>query len=135
MTISSAVQIEAFEPAMVRVPEGWFSMGCDTGRDDEKPVHRVWVDAFELAAYQVTNEEYARFLAANHHPPPKCWSDPAFSSPKLPVVAVSWHEAEKYCEWLSGLTGKFYRLPTEAEWERAARGGVEGALYSWGNEP
>ncbi|HET9377003.1 MAG TPA: SUMF1/EgtB/PvdO family nonheme iron enzyme, partial [Chthoniobacterales bacterium] len=47
----------------------------------------------------------------------------------------SWHEAEKYCEWLSGLTGKFYRLPTEAEWERAARGGVEGALYSWGNEP
>lgn len=135
MTISSEIQVEAIEPTMIPVPEGWFLMGCDTGRDDEKPVHRVWVDAFELAACQVTNEEYGRFLAARRHPTPKCWSDPAFSSPRLPVVAVSWHEAANYCEWLSGLTGKLYRLPSEAEWERAARGGVEGSLYSWGNEP
>ena len=120
---------------MVGVPEGWFSMGCDAGRDDEKPVHRVWVDAFELAACQVTNEEYARFIAAKRHPAPKGWSDSAFSAPKLPVVAVAWHEAASYCEWLSSLTCKLYRLPTEAEWERAARGGAEGSLYSWGNEP
>ncbi|HXJ17162.1 MAG TPA: SUMF1/EgtB/PvdO family nonheme iron enzyme [Candidatus Polarisedimenticolia bacterium] len=128
-------QIEAIEPVMVRVPEGWFWMGCETGRDDEKPVHRVWVDAFELAACQLTNEEYARFLGAMHHPPPLCWKDPNFSDPKMPVVAVSWREAVGYCEWLSRATGKSYRLPSEAEWERAARGGAEHLLYPWGDAP
>src|SRR5713101_7170932 len=58
MATSSMAQTEAIEPVMVRIPEGWFGMGCKSGRDDEKPVHRVWVDAFELAAYQVTNAEY-----------------------------------------------------------------------------
>jgi len=66
-------------------------MGCEIGRDDEKPVHRVWVDPFELAAYQVTNEDYACFLAAKNYPPPLCWNDPNFSHPKMPVVATSWH--------------------------------------------
>jgi formylglycine-generating enzyme required for sulfatase activity len=56
MAASLTERIEAIEPVMVRVPRGWFWMGCETGRDDEKPLHRVWVDAFELAAYQVTNE-------------------------------------------------------------------------------
>ena len=102
---------------MVRVPEGWFGMGCERGRDDEKPVHRVWVDAFELAAYQVTNAEYGCFLAAMSCAPPPCWSDPNFHDPQMPVVAVSWHQAADYCEWLSGATGKRYRLPSEAEWE------------------
>ena len=57
------VRTEAIEPTMVRVPEGWFEMGCGHGRDDEKPVHRVWVDGFEIGAYQATNAEYARFVA------------------------------------------------------------------------
>ena len=121
------------EPEMVRIPEGWFRMGCESGRDDEKPVHRVWVDGFGLAAYQVTNEEYGRFLAATGCAPPRCWSDANFQHPKMPVVAVSWHEAASYCEWLSGVSGKRYRLPSEAEWERAARGGAEGFLYPWGD--
>ena len=56
MTASLTARIEPLEPLMVRVPGGWFWMGCEIGRDDEKPVHRVWVDAFELAVYQVTNE-------------------------------------------------------------------------------
>jgi len=123
------------EPAMVRIPEGWFWMGCQTGRDDERPAHHVWIDAFELAAYQVTNADYARFLAATHHPEPLFWEDPNFDHPQQPVVAPSWFDAVAYCEWLSKMTGRRYRLPTEAEWERAARGGVEGKLYPWGDAP
>ena len=119
---------------MVRVPAGWFRMGCEIGRDDEKPEHRVWVDAFELGAYQITNSQYARYLAATRHPEPPSWNDPSFNSPDLPVVAVSWHDAVGYCEWLTRLTARPFRLPSEAEWERAARGGIEGALYSWGND-
>jgi formylglycine-generating enzyme required for sulfatase activity len=118
---------------MARIPEGWFGMGCENGRDDEKPVHRVWVEAFDLGAHQVTNAEYACFLASTKAQEPTCWKDANFNHPKMPVVAVSWHEAAAYCEWLSGATGKRYRLPTEAEWERAARGGAEGLLYPWGD--
>jgi sulfatase modifying factor 1 len=135
MDVSPSARIEAIEPVMVRIPEGWFSMGCENGRDDEKPVHRAWVDAFELAIYQVTNEEYACFLAAMNYPEPPYWDDPSFNHPKMPVVALSWHEAETYCEWLSRATRKPYRLPSEAEWERAARGDAEGSLYSWGDTP
>lgn len=126
-------KIKIIEPVMANIPEGWFSMGCEIGRDDEKPVHRVWVDAFEFAAYQVTNEEYACFIAATHYPLPLCWDDPRFNHSKMPVVATSWHDAVNYCGWLGSSTGKAYRLPTEAEWERAARGGVEQLLYPWGD--
>ena len=135
MAASLTARIEASEPVMVRVPGGWFWMGCEIGRDDEKPLHRVWVDAFELAAYQVTNEEYACFLDAMSYPRPFCWNDPNFNHPKMPVVAISWHEAASYCEWLSRATSQSYRLPSEAEWERAARGGAEGSLYPWGDTP
>src|SRR5260370_1254824 len=131
----SGAQTEAIEPVMVRIPAGWFGMGCESGRDDEKPVHRVWVDAFELAAFQVTNAEYGRFLAATNCAPPPCWTEENFNDPKMPVVAVSWHEAASYCEWLSGATGKRYSLPSEAEWERAARGGGEDFLYPAGDAP
>lgn len=121
------------ESVMRTIPEGWFKMGCDAGRDDEKPTHRVWVDAFEIAAFQTTNAEYARFLENTRHPPPSLWDDPNFKNPEQPVVAVSWLDAVAYCDWLSGTLGKKYRLPTEAEWERAARGGVEGEMFPWGN--
>jgi formylglycine-generating enzyme len=121
------------EPVMVRIPEGWFGMGCASGRDDEKPVHRVWVEAFELAIYQVTNAEYGCFLAVTGAVAPKHFRDANFDDPRMPVVAVSWDEAARYCEWLSGAAGKLYRLPTEAEWERAARGAEEGLLYPWGD--
>jgi formylglycine-generating enzyme required for sulfatase activity len=120
-------------PVMRRIPEGWFTMGCDAGRDDEKPAHRVWVDAFELATFQTTNAEYACFLHDTRHPAPLLWDDPNFNNPEKPVVAVSWFDALAYCKWLSRTYGKQYRLPTEAEWERAARGGVEGETFPWGN--
>jgi formylglycine-generating enzyme required for sulfatase activity len=122
-------------PALVRIPAGWFLMGCDSAQDNEKPVHRVWVDEFLLAARQVTNADYGRFLLDIAILPPPFWSDPAFNHAEQPVVGVSWHEAVHYCEWLSTRSGEKFRLPSEAEWERAARGGREGALYPWGDTP
>ena len=123
------------EPPCVRIPGGYFLMGCDQGRDEERPVHRVWVDEFLLGVFPVRNLDYQLFLEATAHPAPPLWSHPDFSHPDQPVAAVSWFEAVKYCEWLSAVSGKQYRLPAEAEWERAARAGLEGALYIWGNEP
>jgi formylglycine-generating enzyme required for sulfatase activity len=131
---------EQYVPALVRIPAGWFLMGCDTGQDNEKPVHRVWVDEFLLGAYQVTNTDYGPFLRDTKTLPPPFWSDPAFHHPEQPVVGVSWHEAVRYCEWLSACTGRTttarkFRLPTEAEWERAARGDREGALFPLDDAP
>lgn len=110
-------------------------MGCEQSRDEERPVHRVWIDSFEMAICQVSNREFAAFTQATGHPPPPNWSLPGFDDPEHPVVAVSWVDAQKYCEWLAEITGRNYRLPTEAEWERAARGGEEGRLYPWGDDP
>jgi len=120
---------------MVCIPEGWFLMGGEVGQDNERPVHRVWIDAFELAACQVTNADYACFLAVTNHRRPLHWNDPNLSYPEQPIVAPSWFDAVAYCEWLSAQTGRPYRLPTEAEWERAARGGFEQKLFPWGDEP
>jgi formylglycine-generating enzyme len=123
------------KPACAAVPAGYFQMGCEQGRDEEKPVHRAWVDAFEMAVYQVRNRDFACFLEAAGNAAPPQWNDPDFSDPDQPVVSVSWFEAAAYCEWLSEMCRRRFRLPTEAEWERAARGGAEGALYVWGDEP
>lgn len=109
-------------------------MGSEGGPTGEGPVHRVWLDSFAMAATQVTVEEYARFLDATGSAPPPCWGDPNFSHPRQPVVAVSWFDAVAYCAWLSSMTGSPFRLPTEAEWERAARGGAEGMSFPWGDE-
>jgi formylglycine-generating enzyme required for sulfatase activity len=106
----------------------WFLMGSHDGAENERPVHRVWVDMFEIAAHPVTNAEYARFAL------PPLGDDPLFNHPQQPVVSVSWNDAVRYCEWLSDLTGRRFRLPTEAEWECAARGGAEGMRYPWGDD-
>jgi sulfatase modifying factor 1 len=133
--MSSHLVAGALAFGMVTIPEGWFLMGSETGQDNERPVHRVWVDAFLLAACQVTNSDYAQFLAASDAPVPPSWNDANLNRARQPVVSVSWFEAVRYCEWLSSLHGKPYRLPSEAEWERAARGGVEGELFPWGDSP
>jgi len=133
--IALSANTQSLKPTLVRIPEGWFMMGSEAGRDNERPVHRVWVDAFDLAACQVTNADYRHFLGATGGSPPPFWDDPNFNQPDQPVVAVSWFEAVRYCEWLSSVTERKYRLPTEAEWERAARGGTEGRLYPWGDGP
>ncbi len=123
----------ALVPAMALIPASWFEMGCATGQDNERPVHGVWVDAFQIALRQVTNADYAGFLAETSTPAPPFWTDPNFCDPQQPVVAVSWFDSVAYCEWLAARTGQPFRLPTEAEWERAARGGVEQKLYPWGD--
>jgi len=125
----------ALEPSLVQIPAAWFLMGSSSGQDCERPIHRVWVDAFQLAATQITNAEYARFLVATGAEPPPFWHDPNFNHPKQPVTGVSWHGAVRYCEWLSSQLARAYRLPTEAEWELAARGGLEQKQFPWGDAP
>src|SRR5262249_29062431 len=75
---------------------------------------------------------YAPFLARGEAPPPPWWEDARFADPAQPVVGVSWHDAAAYCRWLAAERGVRVRLPTEAEWEKAARGGLEGARFPWG---
>jgi formylglycine-generating enzyme required for sulfatase activity len=110
-------------------------MGSNSGQDCERPVHRVWVDAFLLASTQVTNAEYSFFLRATSALAPPFWQEANFNHPQQPVAGVSWFEAARYCEWLSSQTGRTYRLPTEAEWEHAARGALEQKKFPWGDDP
>ena len=98
-------------------------MGQENGRDDERPVHRVALAPFRLCRFQVTNADFALF-----RPFP-------FDNPALPVTSVNWFDAVDYCAWLSARWNLPLRLPTEAEWEYAARGGAEQQLYPWGDAP
>jgi len=121
------------EPHLVSIPAASFLMGSATGQDCERPIHRVLVDAFRLAATQVTNAEYAHFLRSTGSHSPPFWTDKNFSDPEQPVTGISWFDAELYCQWLSSQTGRVYRLPSEAEWERAARADLEQHDFPWGN--
>ena len=98
-------------------------MGQEDGRDDERPVHRVTVAPFRLSRLPVTNADFAAFRPFE------------FTNAALPVTSVSWFQASEYCAWLSSQWGIRLRLPTEAEWEFAARGGLEQNRYPWGNAP
>jgi sulfatase modifying factor 1 len=122
-------------PDIVIIPEGSFLMGSEQEQENERPCHRVLLDRFGIGKFPVTNTDYTLFLEATQWSAPPFWADPIFSEPRQPVVGVNWDEAMAYCRWLTDQSGEEFRLPTEAEWERAARGGREGALYPWGNEP
>ncbi|MBZ5622584.1 MAG: formylglycine-generating enzyme family protein [Acidobacteriia bacterium] len=108
---------------LVLIPGGEFLMGQEDGRDEERPVHRVTVAPFRLCRFQVTNQDFAAFRKF------------VFDGPTLPVTSVSWFDAVEYCRWLSVEWGREIRLSTEAEWEFAARGGMEQKLYPWGDAP
>ena len=118
---------------LVEIPDGWFWMGWDDGASAERPRHRVWTDGFALGRTPVTNREYAWFIEAGGAAPPPWSRDPRFDDPQQPVVGVNWFEAAAYCGWLTRETGARWRLPSEAEWEKAARGGVDGGRYPWGD--
>ena len=120
-------------PEMVVVPAGTFRMGCVSGqdcRDDELPVHEVRVPSFALGRYGVLFEEYDRFVAATGRESP---DDAGWGRGGRPVIKVSWEDATAYAEWLSAETGERYRMPSESEWEYAARARTTTA-YSWGPE-
>jgi formylglycine-generating enzyme required for sulfatase activity len=119
----------------VAIPEGYFWMGSTNHYQWESPRHEVWLDRFEIARTAVTRLEYFTFLNDSNHPHPAGWDDPVFSDPQQPVVGVNWFDATSYCEWLSAKDRAAYRLPSEAEWEKACRGGVDDVDYSWGNDP
>ncbi len=133
-----------FEPEMILIPAGEFLMGSDPDEDesasaDEQPQHRLYLPDYALAKTPVTNAQYAAFLQATRYDPPAHWKilrwkrrRPPRGVQDHPVVNVSWHDAQAYCRWLSDVTGKRYRLPSEAEWEKGARG-VDGRIYPWGN--
>jgi formylglycine-generating enzyme required for sulfatase activity len=128
-----------FEPEMVPIPAGVLTMGSDPEKDSlakraEQPQHVLPLPAYSVAKTPVTNAEFLAFVQAVGHPPPKHWANecPPVGEELHPVVQVTWHDAVAYCRWLSDVTGRPYRLPSEAEWEKAARGG-DGHLYPWGD--
>lgn len=132
--------ITPFPLELVRVPAGEFLMGSDPAKDknarkDEQPQHRVYVSEFYIGRYPVTNEQYAVFVKAAKHPMPYHWKEARIPSGKEnhPVVYVSWDDATAFCQWLNQTDGRSFRLPTEAEWEKAVRG-VDERIYPWGNE-
>lgn len=117
---------------MVLIKGGEFKMGTDdpAAEDSDKPSHSVSVADFYLDQYEVTNEQYQQFVKQTGHTPPKGWTGSDFrgGEGKYPVVNVTWTDATEYAKW----AGK--RLPTEAEWEYAARGGGQDRAYPWGND-
>ena len=130
---------------MVLIPAGEFQMGADPSEiqarvqqykqygakaswfERETSRHTVYVDAFYMDIYEVTNAQYKKFMDATGHGAPNYWDDSNLDAPNQPVVGVSWHDAVAYAKW----AGK--RLPAEVEWEKAARGGLVGEKYPWGD--
>ena len=142
-----------FEPQIVRIPAGTFIMGTTTKQAQvvlretdnangwqrwlvrEQPQHKVELSEYFIGKYPVTNREYQAFVRDAKHNPPHGWDGDQFPVDKgsHPVVNISWDDSIAYCKWLSEKTKKDYRLPTEAEWEKAARG-EDGRIYPWGDE-
>jgi formylglycine-generating enzyme required for sulfatase activity len=137
----------------VYVPEGEFKMGSPdgVGYDDEHPQHTIYLDEYWIGRTEVTNAQYGRFVNAegyseqdfwsvdgwawrqeNDATAPRCWEDSNLNQPDQPVVCVTWYEAEAYTKWLSEQNDITVTLPSEAQWEKAARG-IAGYIYPWGN--
>jgi formylglycine-generating enzyme required for sulfatase activity len=143
---------------VARIPAGEFLMGAEDGDEDERPVHRTYLDEYAIGTHPVTNEEYSEFIRDTGHPSPTIRNLPQVVSPPLesnfrtmaaayfwtngtppegreqhPVTLVGYDDARAYCAWLSTKSNRPVRLPTEAEWERAARGGLESRKFPWGD--
>ncbi len=126
---------EAIKPNLVEIPGGEFQMGRDGEQPQEGPAHKVTVNTFSMDKTEVTNAEYARFVGEADHTPPEQWGGvkPPVGQELLPVANVSYDDAVAFAAWRSKRDGVTYRLPTEEEWEYAARNGDKDNLYPWGN--
>jgi formylglycine-generating enzyme required for sulfatase activity len=104
-------------------------------RDDEQPQHMLYLPDYSLSKTPVTNIQYTAFVQAKGCSPPRHWTQgrPPLGKEGHPMVYVSWHDALAYCRWLSEVTGKQYSLPSEAQWEKGARG-TDGRIYPWGDQ-
>ena len=136
-----AKRLAPLEPELIHIPAGEFLMGSDPKKDkdaddDEEPQHRLFLPEYCIARTPVTNAQYLAFVQAAGHGKPEHWKKgkPPKNKEDHPVVNVNWHDAMAYCRWLAETTGKGYRLPGEAEWEKAARG-VDGRIWPWGDKP
>ena len=126
---------QSFEPALIEIPGGPFILGSDDGLPYEGPAHTVNLPTFYIGQYPLTNLQFAAFIDDTGKVVPLLgWPGqrPAPEQENLPVTGVTWYLAMEYCAWLSQQSGRSYALPTEAEWEKAARG-PEGRHYPWGN--
>lgn len=149
-------------PEMARIPAGEFIMGSDDGDEDERPARTVHLDEYSIGVQPVTHRQYARFVRESGYRAPAVyelplivtnggrdrermfrrlgaqyvWNDSQPPAERLdhPVALIRWEDAAAYCTWLAEASGRPVRLPSEAEWEKAARGGLERCRYPWGNE-
>lgn len=125
--------IPSINPEMVRVVAGEFVMGSEGGEKDAKPTHTVSLNEFEIARREISNRIYKIFVDATNHPAPNPtlsgWQGNNYPAVRAdaPVVGITWEDATAFCHWLTQQTGVRYRLPTEAEWEKAAR--TVGSVY------
>jgi len=133
-------RLQPFEPEMILIPAGEFLMGSDPSvdkyaQDLEQPQHTLYLPDYYMAKTPVTNAQYVAFVQATGYRQPDHWKSgkPPSGKEDHPVVYVSWHDAVAYCNWLAEITGKPYRLPSEAEWEKGVRGS-DGRIYPWGNQ-
>jgi formylglycine-generating enzyme required for sulfatase activity len=156
--LGSEERIGIPQPNLARIEAGVFLMGADDGKRDQRPIHRVYVSEFQIGRFAVTHDEYARFVNATGYPAPTIQKLPLIASngrdtlfrelsaPYVwesggppagrgghPVVLIRYGDALAYCGWMSTVLGRTVRLPTEAEWEKAARGGMDGERYPWGD--
>ena len=125
ISLAATAELPKGEKDMVLIPKGEFTMG--SSEHDDEPKHQVVLDAYLIDKYETSNARYQQFMKATRHPAPAYWDDPRLSKPNQPVVGVSWTDANAFCKW----EGK--RLPTEAEWERAAKGPEGDNHYPWGH--
>jgi len=125
VALATAADVPSSDKNMVLIPKGEFTMGSNEHSDEAK--HQVVLDAYLIDKFEASNARYKEFMKATHHPAPAYWDDPRLNKSNHPVVGVSWTDANAFCKW------EDKRLPTEAEWERAAKGPDGDAHYPWGH--